>query len=206
MPSARTSQLTASAAGPLHPFLRWPRAADAGLALAVLVGTVSVVEGPHGTLLLRDPRELPAGVVLALVLAAAALYGRRRAPALVTAIGIAAWAAVVALGYGDLGAPPVIALYSLGRYDDRDLRALVVVGVATAMRSWRPSESPGPRPCSARWSWTVCGWRDGRAGSNAPGSPSGPRRTLRSRDGSSWRNAPGLPGNSTTWWRTRWAS
>ncbi len=162
MPSARMPPTTASVPGPLNPFARWPRAADAGLSLAVLIVSVSVIEGPHGTLLLQDPRELPAGVVLALVAAAAGLYGRRRAPALVAAVGITAWAVLVALGHGAMGAPPVFALYSLGRYDDRDGRALVVLGAAVAMAL----VAAAGRPLSeaALGAVVVCGvWLAGRA-------------------------------------------
>ncbi len=132
MSSARTSP-PASTRGRLHPFIRWPRAADAALALTLLLVTVFVAEGPHGTLVVRDPGELPTSVVLALTAAAVALYWRRSAPVLVTAVGLLAWVTVVAMGHGEVGAPPVFALYSLGRYEHQDMRALPLLGAASVM-------------------------------------------------------------------------
>ena len=113
------------------PFARWPRAADAVLAIAVFLGTVFVVEGPGDSLTFRPVGDVPIAVLLVFAVAGAALYWRRRAPLAVLGVALAAWAVTLGSGYTDLGGVAIIALYSAGRYgtDDRWGR----LGVAAAV-------------------------------------------------------------------------
>ena len=118
------------------PFVRWPRAADAVLAIAVFLGTLFVVEGPGDSLVIRPIGDVPIPTVLVFAVAGAALYWRRRAPLVVLAVALIAWAVTIGSGYADLGGVAIIALYSAGRYatDDRwghvgVAAAIVVVNV-----------------------------------------------------------------------------
>jgi signal transduction histidine kinase len=118
------------------PFVRWPRAADAVLAVAVFLGTLFVVEGPGDSLVIRPIGDVPIPAVLVFAVASAALFWRRRAPRVVLAVALIAWAVTIGSGYADLGGVAIIALYSAGRYatDDRwghvgVAAAIVVVNV-----------------------------------------------------------------------------
>jgi len=118
------------------PFVRWPRAADAVLAIAVFLGTLFVVEGPGDSLVIRPIGDVPIPAVLVFAVAGAALFWRRRAPLVVLAVALIAWAVTIGSGYADLGGVAIIALYSAGRYatDDRwghvgVAAAIVVVNV-----------------------------------------------------------------------------
>jgi signal transduction histidine kinase len=97
------------------PFARWPRAADAVLAVAVLLATVLLVDGPGDTMLIRPVEDLSVLGVLVFGAAAAALYWRRRAPLVVLAAALAAWIAMFTSDYTH-GWATIIALYSAGRY------------------------------------------------------------------------------------------
>jgi signal transduction histidine kinase len=98
------------------PFARWPRAADAVLALAALLVTVFVMDGPGDSLVIRPIGELPISVLLVYTVASAALYWRRRAPLVVLGTVLVAWAGLLGSGYAHLGLPTIIALYSAGRH------------------------------------------------------------------------------------------
>jgi signal transduction histidine kinase len=113
------------------PFTRWPRAADAVLAIAVLLATVFLVDGPGDAIVIRPIGDVPVAALLVFAVAGAALYWRRRAPLVVLGVAVIAWATTLGSGYADLGGVAIIALYSAGRYatDDRWGR----VGVAAAI-------------------------------------------------------------------------
>jgi signal transduction histidine kinase len=113
------------------PFARWPRAADAVLATAVFLGTVFVVDGPGDSLAFRPIGDVPIPALLAFAVASAALYWRRRAPLVVVAVTVLAWAVTLGSGYSDGGGPVLIALYSAGRYATADRWAHL--GVAAAI-------------------------------------------------------------------------
>jgi signal transduction histidine kinase len=112
------------------PFTRWPRAADAALAVAVFLGAVFVTDGPGDSLVTRPIGDVPIPALLAFAVASAALYWRRRAPLAVLAVALAAWASTIGSGYADLGGVAIIVLYSTGRYATNDRRAQLGVGAA----------------------------------------------------------------------------
>jgi signal transduction histidine kinase len=130
------------------PFVRWPRAADAVLAVAVFLGTAFVVDGPGDSLTIRPIGDVPIPALLVFAVACAALYWRRRAPLVVLGVTLLAWAVLLGSGYADLGGVAIIALYSAGRYaaDDRwghwghvgvaAAIVVVVVDVLTAPAPW----------------------------------------------------------------------
>ncbi|MFL6273111.1 MAG: sensor histidine kinase [Actinomycetes bacterium] len=113
------------------PFARWPRAADAILAIAVFLGTVFVVDGPGDALTIRPVGDVPIPALLVFAVASAALYWRRRAPLVAVGVTVIAWAVTLGSGYSDLGGPVIIALYSAGRYATEDRWGQV--GVAAAI-------------------------------------------------------------------------
>jgi signal transduction histidine kinase len=112
------------------PFARWPRAADAALAVAVFLGTVFVTDGPGDSLVTRPIGDVPIPALLVFAVASAALYWRRHAPLAVLAVALAAWASTIGSGYADLGGVAIIALYSAGRYATNDRWAHLGVGAA----------------------------------------------------------------------------
>jgi signal transduction histidine kinase len=97
------------------PFARWPRTADAVLAVAAFLATVFLVEGPGDSILIRPIDEFPILGSLVFAVACAALYWRRRAPLVVLGVALAAW---VVMFPSDIlhGWATMIALYSAGRY------------------------------------------------------------------------------------------
>ena len=113
------------------PFTRWPRAADAVLAIVVFLLAVFVKsEGPNDDLVIRSAGDVPIAGFFVLVGASGALYWRRSQPLL--ALGVTLLASVLSTGFvllelvgaRDLelvGVAMLIALYSVGRYatDDR---------------------------------------------------------------------------------------
>ena len=113
------------------PFTRWPRAADAALAVAIFLAAVFLVDGPGDAIVVRPLGDVPIPALLVYAVASAALYWRRQAPLAVLGVALAAWAVTLGSGYTDLGGVAIIALYSAGRYanDDRWER----LGVATAV-------------------------------------------------------------------------
>ena len=62
------------------PFARWPRAADAVLAIAVFLAVVFLVDGPGDSIVVRPIGDVPITALLVYAVASAALYWRRRAP------------------------------------------------------------------------------------------------------------------------------
>jgi signal transduction histidine kinase len=126
------------------PFARWPRAADAALAVAVFLGTVFVVDGPGDTLAIRPVGDVPVAALLVFAVACAALYWRRRTPLVTLAVAVAAFAATLGSGYADLGGVAIIALYSAGRYATDDRRAQLGVAAAVAVAILDGLTDPAP--------------------------------------------------------------
>jgi signal transduction histidine kinase len=126
------------------PFARWPRAADAALAVAAFLATVFLTDGPGDSVVVRPIGDVPIAALLAFAVAGAALYWRRRAPLAVLGVAVAAWAATLGSGYADLGGVAIIALYSAGRYATEDRWAQVGVAAAIAVVSVDILTSPAP--------------------------------------------------------------
>ena len=98
------------------PFARWPRTADAALAIAIFLATVFLVDGPGDSMAIRPIDTVPIPALLVFAVASAALYWRRRAPVVVLGIVLLAWAALIGSGYADVGGAALVALYSVGRH------------------------------------------------------------------------------------------
>jgi signal transduction histidine kinase len=113
------------------PFTRWPRAADAVLAIAIFLATALLVDGPGDAIVVRPIGDVPIAALLVFAVASAALWWRRQAPLAVLAVAVVAWAATLGSGYEDLGGVTIIALYSAGRYASNDRWAQL--GVAAAI-------------------------------------------------------------------------
>src|SRR5262245_12056487 len=109
------------------PYTRWPRAADAVLAVAMFLLTVFAVGGPDDTVVIRSIGDVPIPALLVFAVASAALYWRRRAPLVVVGVAVIAWAATLGSGYADLGGIAIVALYSAGRHATNDRWAQVGV-------------------------------------------------------------------------------
>ncbi|MFI0353348.1 sensor histidine kinase [Actinomadura sp. 9N407] len=128
------------------PFDRWPRAADAVLALAVFLAAVFVMEGPRDTLSLRSIDEVPLAAVPVFGAAAGALHWRRRAPLVVVGVTVAAWAATL-IGVVDkdmTGLATLFALYSAGRYSANDRWAKAGVAAAVLVANIEGLVDPAP--------------------------------------------------------------
>jgi signal transduction histidine kinase len=126
------------------PFARWPRAADAVLAIAVFLVTVFVVDGPGDAIVIRPLGDVPVAALLVFAVASAALYWRRRAPLVVLGVAVVAWAATLGSGYADLGGVAIIALYSAGRYATEDRWAQVGVAATIVLVSIDGLTEPAP--------------------------------------------------------------
>lgn len=124
---------------PRGPFIRWPRAADAVLAVAVLLVIVFVTSTPNDDLILRSVRDLPVAAYFVIAAAGGALYWRRSQP--LVALGVTLVATAVSMGFDNLdtiGFAMFLALYSVGRYVTNDrwshiglASVLAVIGLAT---------------------------------------------------------------------------
>jgi signal transduction histidine kinase len=105
------------------PFTRWPRVADAVLALVVFLVTLLVSpDGSNDEVTLRGVGEVSVAAVIVLAVGSGALYWRRSRPLAV--FGVTWGAAALSLALRDAGTVAIammFALYSVGRYatDDR---------------------------------------------------------------------------------------
>jgi signal transduction histidine kinase len=132
------------------PFTRWPRAADAVLAIVVFLMTVFVKsEGPNDDLVIRSVGDVSIGVLFVLAVASGALYWRRSEPLIVFGVTWAAAALSTGAVYFELvraadlelvGIPMLVALYGVGRYATNDrwaylalCGAFAVVGLSAPM-------------------------------------------------------------------------
>ena len=127
------------------PFARWPRAADATLAVVLLLCNLLLEEGSD-TLRLRPLGDVPVLAVALLAGCSAALYWRRRAPLPVLAIVLTCWLAALGTDYANLGGNAIVALYSLGRYAGDDRRTHVGAGAAVGVLVLDGVVNPVPWP------------------------------------------------------------
>ncbi len=120
------------------PFTRWPRSADTILALMVFAGSLVAVaasdldDGDAFTWDLIADR--PAGALVLLALAAAALVWRRRQPIAVTVFILAVMIGWALAGYGDgQDLAIIVAAYSVGRYTDNHRHGLATVAAVVVV-------------------------------------------------------------------------
>lgn len=116
------------------PFARWPRAADAVLAIVVLLWSLFVTdEVPEKDLAIRALGDLPIAAIFVFAVASGALYWRRRQPLVVLALNLAASALLTALSYPNSLWSMPFALYSAGRYATTDRWSYLGVGATLAV-------------------------------------------------------------------------
>jgi signal transduction histidine kinase len=125
------------------PFTRWPRAADAVLAIVVFLMSVFVKsEGPNDDLVIRSVGDVSIGVLFVLAVASGALYWRRSEPLIVFGVTWAAAALSTGAVYFELvraadlelvGIPMLVALYGVGRYAINDRWAYLALCGAFAI-------------------------------------------------------------------------
>jgi signal transduction histidine kinase len=125
-----------SAPRPLRgPFARWPRAADAVLAIVVFLATVFVTsEGPNEEFAIRSLGDLSIAAFIVVAVACGVLYWRRSQPLI--ALGVTLVASALSLGVVDLelvGIAMLVALYSVGRYATHDQWSYTGLGGAFAV-------------------------------------------------------------------------
>jgi signal transduction histidine kinase len=96
------------------PFSRWPRRADAVLAVAAVLASVFLETEPGG-MTVRALGDVPPLAFPVFAVAGAALLWRRDRPVQTLAVSVAAWCVSLVFGLGSVLAQPV-ALYSVGRY------------------------------------------------------------------------------------------
>ena len=126
------------------PFARWPRAADAVLAIAVFLAVVFLVDGPGDSTVIRPIGDVPITALLVFAVASAALYWRRHAPLAVLGVALVAWALTLGGSESQLGGVAIIALYSVGRYAGDSRWGQVGVAVAVAEVSVDLLNDPAP--------------------------------------------------------------
>jgi len=126
------------------PFARWPRAADAVLAIAVFLAAVFLVDGPGDSIVIRPIGDVPIAALLVFAVASAALYWRRHAPLAVLGVALVAWAVTIGSDSSNLGGVAIIALYSAGRYATDTRWGHVGVAVAIAEVSVDLLNDPAP--------------------------------------------------------------
>lgn len=114
------------------PFTRWPRAADAVLAIVVFLVTLLVSpDGANDEVTLRGVGEVSVAALLVLAVGSGALYWRRSRPLLV--FGVTWGAAALGIWLRDAGTVAIammFALYSVGRYVTDDRWGAVALGGA----------------------------------------------------------------------------
>ena len=116
------------------PFARWPRVADAVLAIVVFLAAVFVAtEEPNQDFDIRTFDDLSTIAVLIAAVASGALYWRRSRPLVVLGVTLAGSAASMAIGYPEGGFAVIFAVYSAGRYADNDRWNYIGLGAAAAL-------------------------------------------------------------------------
>ena len=119
---------------PGGPFTRWPRIADAVLALVVfLVLLVLSPDGPDDEVTFRMVGEVSIAGLVVFAVAGGALYWRRSRP--LAAFGVTLGAAALSLGFHDVdmvGIAMLFALYGVGRYVSNDRWGYLALGGALA--------------------------------------------------------------------------
>ncbi len=116
------------------PFTRWPRTADAVLAILVFLATLLLSsEDPDQDFLIRALSDVPIAGFILIAVSSGALYWRRYRPLVVLGLILAAEALSTGLGYPyDYFSVP-IALYSVGRYTTNDQWSYYAVGATLAL-------------------------------------------------------------------------
>jgi len=115
------------------PFARWPGASDAALAAVLLLTTLFVTEGEGDAPELRSITEVPPVAAVVYMIAAAALYRRRRAPVAVLGVALAGWLVALPTDDSNLGLITIFALYGVGRYSTDRRRSLAGLAAAAAV-------------------------------------------------------------------------
>lgn len=119
------------------PFTRWPRAADAVLALVVFLAIVFVTsEEPSGDLAIRSLSGIPIAGLFVVAVASGALYWRRSRPLVV--VGVTFLATALSIGSDALdtvGIAMMVALYAVGRYATNDRWGYAGLGGAWVLAS-----------------------------------------------------------------------
>ncbi len=165
-PTRPPQELTRRVRGP---FARWPRVADATLAVVLFLFTLLLTEGPGDTMVLRDLDATPVPVLVVFAIASAAVYWRRSNPMRVVAVAIASLLVLLGSGYADTGLSVIVALYSVGRYHDADLwgQAAAVVASVVIVLDGLTDDLPWGEVAFAvvvmLASWFVGRWRRMRA-------------------------------------------
>ncbi|MFI5959099.1 sensor histidine kinase [Cryptosporangium sp. NPDC051539] len=99
------------------PFARWPRTSDALLALLLAFGAATLRDTQSDSAEWRSLGDVMLAVVPVIAVAAAALYFRRRAPLLVLGISLVGWALLLIPDEYSLFLIPLVALYSVAKYE-----------------------------------------------------------------------------------------
>ncbi|SDD76334.1 sensor histidine kinase [Glycomyces harbinensis] len=141
------------AGGVRGPFTRWPRTADAALAVLAFCLTVFFVDGPGDSTVFRAVDEVPVFALAAIAVASGALWWRRRSPFAVLGIALVLWGAVTGYSGSEPGWAAVIALYSAGRYARSVRWGVAGVAAVVALVSVSAWRSGGDR----WWEDTVIG-------------------------------------------------
>ena len=116
------------------PFARWPRVADAVLAIVVFLAAVFVAtEEPNQDFDIRTFDDLSTMAVLIAAVASGALYWRRSRPLVVLGVTLAGSAVSMAIGYPEGGFAVIFAVYSAGRYADNDRWNYIGLGATAAL-------------------------------------------------------------------------
>jgi len=117
------------------PFTRWPRAADAVLAIVVFLVAVFVkTEGPNDDLVFRSVDDVSIGAFFVFAVASGALYWHRSQPLMVFGVTWAATALSTGVPTLELiGIAMLVALYSVGRYVAADRWSYLGLGGAFAL-------------------------------------------------------------------------
>lgn len=114
------------------PFARWPRAADAGLAVFVFLWSVFVADGDD-TLAVRAFSDVPPAAVFFYALGAGALYWRRQRPLAVLGVSLLVLVALTAMSFPNSVWSMPFALYAVGRYAASDRWSYAGLGAALAL-------------------------------------------------------------------------
>jgi signal transduction histidine kinase len=125
------------------PFARWPRAADATLALLAFLVTVFVVDGPDNSSTARPIGDVPVLVLVVIALISPALYWRRQAPLVVLSVSLASWAVLMAGNDAQPGCETILALYATGRYAEPDWRGPAGAAAAAVLCTVDGLDDPG---------------------------------------------------------------
>ena len=134
-----------SARQPLRgPFTRWPRTADAVLAIVVLLATVFLSSEDPNQFVIRALTDVPIAGYIVIAVASGALYWRRYRPLVVLGLTLAALALSTGLGYPyDYFGLPIV-LYSVGRYATNERWSDAGLGAAIAVAAIRELVDEGP--------------------------------------------------------------